>query len=413
MKHVWILNHYAQEPGGTGGIRHYGLASNLPDYGWSASIIAASVEHASGRQRLRGAVLRKLETIARVQWLWLRTPNYKGNGIGRMFNMLVYTIAVLLPGMTRGLPRPDLIVGSSVHPFAAWAGALLARRYGVPFVFEVRDLWPSTLIDMGQISSSGLTASLFFRLEHWLAKRAALLVVLMPRAAEYYQELGADAGRILVLPNGADVSTDAPPQKEEKDIFTFMYCGAIGAANSLDTLIDALALVERDWQGPGCFQCRLIGGGPLRTELEARATELGLKTVLFEPPVPKASVSQLLLEADAFVITLKDMPRLYRFGVSMNKIFDYMAAGRPIVMAADVPENPVALSEGGVVVSPESPAELAETILHLARTPKAVRVSMGLQAWRYVLDNHHYRNLAGRLASALDDVIGESGMIQK
>ena len=409
MKHVWIFNHYAQEPGGAGGVRHYSLASNLPDYGWDASIIAASVEHATGRQRLTGILLRKIEIIAGINWLWLRTPRYCGNGVGRVLNMLIYALTLLLPYTIRGLSRPDLIIGSSVHPFTAWAAALLARRYRVPFVFEVRDLWPSTLIDMRKIAASGITARLLFRLESWLARRAALIVVLMPGAVEYYQALGVDADRIIVLPNGAEVPVDCPSSPIERDCFTLMYCGAMGAANSLETLIDALALVERHWQGAGKFQCRLIGDGPMKSIMEARASELGLKSVSFESAVPKEAVSELLLEADAFVITLKDMPQLYRFGISMNKIFDYMAAGRPIVMAAAVPNNPVDLSEGGAIVSPESPVELSEAILQLAQTPKVERDIIGLKGWHYVLEYYNYSHLAKNLALALDDVIAKEG----
>lgn len=409
MKQVWILNHYAQELGGAGGVRHYSLASKLPDYGWDASIIAASVEHVTGRQRLTGTMLRKLEIVAGINWLWVRTPGYKGNGPGRILNMLIYAISVLLPCATHGLPRPDLIIGSSVHPFAVLSAALLARRHRVPFVFEVRDLWPSTLIDMGKISASGLSARMLFRLESWLARRAALIVVLMPGAVEYYQALGVNADRILVLPNGADVSAELPPPPIANDCFTLMYCGAMGTANALETIIDALALVERNWQGPGKFQCRLIGDGPMRSVIEARASELGLKSVLFEPPVAKENVSQLLLEADAFVITLKDMPRLYRFGISMNKIFDYLAAGRPTIMAAAVPENPVVLSGGGVVVSPESSVELSEAILHLSQSSKAERDTMGLKAWKYVHEHYNYCHLTEKLALALDDVIAKEG----
>lgn len=408
MQHVWIINHYAQVPSGAGGVRHYGLASHLSHYGWTTSLIAASVEHITGRQRLTGRLLRKLETVAGVQCLWLRTPSYQGNGFGRILNMATYVFMILLPGMTRGLPRPDLIIGSSVHPFAAWAAALLARRYRVPFVFEVRDLWPTTLIDMGKISSSGLSARILFRLERWLVRRAALTVVLMSRAAEYYTALGVDASRILVLPNGAEVASVSPPPTVERDCFTLMYCGAMGAANSLETLIDALVLVERHWQGPVNFQCRLIGDGPERSLIEARATGAGLKSVSFESPVAKEKVSELLLEADAFVITLKDMPNLYRFGISMNKIFDYMAAGRPTIMAAEVPDNPLGLSGGGEVVLPESPTALSEAILHLLRTKKIERDKMGQDAWRYVFEHHHYAHLAERLAMAMNDIVGES-----
>ena len=156
MKNVWILNHYAQEPGGAGGTRHYSLAKHLVDYGWKASIIAASVELNTGRQRLSPGEKRRLSKFGNVPFLWVRTPRYKGNGGGRMINMLMYSLRVLLPWTTRKLDRPDVIIGSSVHPFAAAAGAILARRFRVPFVFEVRDLWPQTLVDLGRLQEKSI-----------------------------------------------------------------------------------------------------------------------------------------------------------------------------------------------------------------------------------------------------------------
>lgn len=149
MKNIWILNHYATYPGGVGSSRHYYLAKCLKSLGWSATIIAASVEHQTGIQRLKFGEGQRIDEINGVPFLWLRTPVYKGNGAGRLKNILAYTWSVLQPNATKELPRPDVIVGSSVHPFAAVAGALLARRLSVPFIFEVRDLWPQTLIDLG------------------------------------------------------------------------------------------------------------------------------------------------------------------------------------------------------------------------------------------------------------------------
>ncbi len=408
MKNVWILNHYAQAPGGVGGVRHFSLAESLAAEDWSATVIAASVAHATGRQHLRGLSLRRLRDVSGVPWLLIRTPAYKGNGISRIINMLVYTIMTLIPGMLRGLARPDVIIGSSVHPLAAWAGSVLAKRYRVPFVFEVRDLWPATLVDMERLSPNSLMTRLLYRLERRLSTKAAMIIVLLPRAAEYYQALGVDREKVMVLQNGAYVDEKAPVLPPERDQFVLMYCGAMGEANALQTLIDSLCQVEKRWNVNKQFKCRLVGAGPEKDALERRAHELGLKSLSFEMPVPKNQVADLLAEADAFVITLRDLPNLYRFGISMNKIFDYMSAGRPIVMAADVPDNPVAMANGGVVVNPESPDELAEAILTLANKPREESEAMGKNAWQYALDNHHYMNLARQLAGRLNSVVSNS-----
>jgi len=160
LKQVWILNHYAQEPGGAGGTRHFSLAKHLQTLGWQTTVLAASVELNTGRQRLVNNENTRLDSFEGVSFLWVKTPPYKGNGGGRMLNMLAYAFRVCLPSTTRELARPDVVVGSSVHPFAAVSGAWLAKRHRVPFVFEVRDLWPQTLVDLGRLKDTSLMTSL-------------------------------------------------------------------------------------------------------------------------------------------------------------------------------------------------------------------------------------------------------------
>ena len=173
MKTVWLLNHYAAEPTGSGGTRHYGLAKYAARHGLRVFLIAASVEHFSGRQRLRPRETERLEEIQGVPFLWVRTSRYSGNGLARIRNMLQYGIRVLLRSTTRELPPPDVIVGSSVHPLAALAGHILARRYRVPFVFEIRDLWPETLIQMGRIRRNGPVAAALRLVESRLCRVSA------------------------------------------------------------------------------------------------------------------------------------------------------------------------------------------------------------------------------------------------
>ena len=206
MKHAWILNHYAKDPSDPGGTRHFHLAEKLRDFGWSASIIASSVDHVSGHQRLPSNVAYRLDILHGVPFLWINTPVYRGNGASRIGNMLAYSFAALRRRTTAELPRPDVIIGSSVHPFAALAGALLARRYKVPFVFEVRDLWPQTLVDMGRLRDDALVTFILRKLEKWLYHRAARTIVVLPLAWQYIVPLGVRKEHVVWIPNGVDPS---------------------------------------------------------------------------------------------------------------------------------------------------------------------------------------------------------------
>lgn len=407
MKHVWVLNHYAQEPGGAGGTRHYSLARHLRSHGWQSSVIAASVELNTGRQRLADGELTRLVDFDGIPFLWVRTPQYEGNGGGRMGNMLTYAVRVLMPSVTKSLERPDVIVGSSVHPFAAWSGAILANRFGVPFIFEVRDLWPQTLVDLGRLREKSSITKLLRRLEKWLYDRADRIVVLLPQAGEYIVPLGVSRRKIVWIPNGVDLKEyPVPSSASVSNRFTLMYFGAHGQANGLDTLLRAMAELRKrpDLKH---IHLRMIGDGPLKPALMELARQLELTNVEFSDPVPKREIPSVAAQADAFVICVRDLPRLYRFGISMNKIFDYLAAARPIIMASAAVNNPVDEAEAGVTVPPEDPGALAEAIERVEAMSPEERGSIGLAGRRFVEQNHSFEVLGARFANMLNELIAE------
>ncbi len=370
-------------------------------------MIAASVDFNSGHQRLASHEALRYERILGVPFLWVRTPVYKGNGGGRMLNMLAYSWQTLLRRTTRQLSRPDVVIGSSVHPFAAVAGVLLARRFKVPFVFEVRDLWPQTLVDMRRLRDGAFLTWMLRKLESWLYRRAARIVVLLPQAWEYITPLGIPAERIVWIPNGVDLSMFPRFDLEVKsssEPFNLMYFGAHGQANGLDNVLQAMKLVQ-DRQGDQRIVLRMIGDGPLKPALMAQAQQMGLTNVSFEPPVPKSRIPAIAAEADGFVIPVPDLPKLYRYGISPNKLFDYLAAARPIIIASNAVNNPVKDAQAGLTVRAGKPNELAEAILKIATLSIDERQRMGRAGREYVEKNHGFQQLAGRLAQVLDDSI--------
>ncbi|RJF95879.1 glycosyltransferase family 4 protein [Noviherbaspirillum saxi] len=416
MKTVWILNHYAIEPGTAGITRHFDLAVNLRHHGWQAIIIASSVEHITGTQRLSAHELHRQETYADVPFLWIRTPEYQGNGMRRILNMLTYTGRVLMPMYTKKLPKPDVIIGSSAHPLTGLAGSLLAQRHRVPFIFEVRDLWPQTLIEFGRLRKGSLMARMLGKLERWLYQCATRIIVVLPYAGDYIASLGIAREKAVWIPNGVNLSPSAcvvPPPAAASDYpsptlpFVLMYFGAHGQANGLVPLVHAMKLVA-DRVGTTALTLRMIGNGPLKPELMELAQSLGITNISFEPPVPKHTVPALAAQADAFVITILGLPGLYRYGISMNKIFDYLAAARPVVIASNAANNPVHDAGAGLTVPPADPERLADAILQLFHTPQPERLRMGEAGRRYVEEHHGSDRLAARLAATLEDCLIEA-----
>jgi glycosyltransferase involved in cell wall biosynthesis len=404
MKSVWILNHYAQEPGGPGGTRHYSLARVLRQNGWQASLIAAGTEHGTGRERLAEGETRRLDHYDGVPFLWLRTAAYAGNGADRIKNMLGYTFAALKKENLTGLQRPDVVVGSSVHPFAAWAGLRLARRYRVPFVFEVRDLWPQTLVDLGRLSDSHPMTLALRWLERHLYKYASAIVVLLPRAGEYIEPLGVPADKIVWVPNGIELDIFPPPTpKAASDTFTLMYFGAHGTANGLDNVIKAMDEVRKK-EPEKAISLRIIGDGPLKADLIKFAGELNLTNVSFEAPVPKKQIAQLASKADAFVFNLIDAP-VFKYGISSNKLFDFMACGRPVIFSCDAGNNPVEAAAGGVTVPAGNPPALAQAIIDLADLPEDERQRMGAANRKHIEENYEFNLLGAKFAGALNRAV--------
>ena len=344
---LWIINHYGQEPDGVGAARHFNLSKHLSSLGWNVSILAASVEHSTGRQRLKGLKIFRLQKITDVNFIWFKVPKFRGNGVGRIINMLIYTFLVLLYGFIFRAQRPDVIVGSTVHPFAAWAALKLAIFYKVPFIYEVRDLWPETLISMGIIKKESFIANVLYFLEKEMLSKSERVVTLLPGAVDYFVSKGVLRDKVVYIPNGAE-QVETKNEYKKNNVFNFIYLGSLGYANNLDILLLAISLLEKDRTVPS-FICRFVGDGGEKDNLIKLSKELSLRNVKFEGSVKKSDVCKVCSIADAFVIIVRDLPELYKYGISMNKIFEYMSYSRPIIIAAESFNNPVKDAGSGII----------------------------------------------------------------
>jgi len=193
--------------------------------------------------------------------------------------------------------------------------------------------------------------------------------------------------------------------RADNEVFTLMYFGAHGPANGLDNLIKAMRIAEEKSQGRRIL-LRLIGDGPSKSELRELAADSA--AIRFESAVPKANIPNVAAEADAFVICVRDLPQLYRFGISMNKIFDYMAAQRPVIISANAPNNPIEESGSGLTVQAENPDALASAILEMAEYSTELRQEMGVRGRRYLEEHYDMAILADRLSKTLDDCLRAS-----
>jgi glycosyltransferase involved in cell wall biosynthesis len=300
--------------------------------------------------------------------------------------------------------KPDVILGSSPHLFGALAAERVARQLKVPFVLEVRDLWPQSLIHLGNFAPSHPVVKGLEWIEKYLYRHASRIVSLLPGGAEHMAAKGADPNKVEWIPNGVDMdSLPLVRPHQHKETFTIMYAGAHGLANGLDTILDAaFILQEEGWADRIKF--RFVGDGPCKPHLEKRVFSEEIKNVEFNQPVAKNEVFDILNEADAFIATLKKI-NLYRFGISLNKLYDYLALAKPVILGADSINNPVAEAGAGYVVPPEDGHAMAVAIKKMAGLPAKERYQMGMRGRKYVEEHHDIAKLAEKLEAVFRQAV--------
>jgi glycosyltransferase involved in cell wall biosynthesis len=406
-----VINHYAGTLQHGMVYRTAYLGAEWARAGHSVDVHAASWSHLRVRNPAPGQSGETLEPG--LVYHWVPTMTYRGNGIGRVVSMLQFAVRMWIEGRRIAAQGVDAVILSTPQPLAIWSAHRIARLARAALVVEVRDLWPRTLIDIGRNSARHPFVRLLAFAERYACLHADLTVSLMPAAWPHFQALGVPADRYLVIPNGvapdewAEDSAPVAPDANLREALEAIdglrrqgrtvvgYFGAQGLANALDTLIDAASRLRDQ---PVGFV--LIGHGPFRDALRERARVAGLSAISFIDPVPKSQVATAMRACDLLYVGAHVSP-LYQFGVSFNKLFDYLCAGKPIVLAADIADDAVTASGAGQVVAPDDPSAVASAILELASMTPTERQSLGQAGRRWVLANHAYPILARRYILAI------------
>mgnify|MGYP001791782008 CR=1 FL=1 len=382
--HIWIVNQFANTPEFPGHTRQYEFGKFLTNTGFDVSIFASDYN-------LTQRCFRKLKPYQ--IWLqeqtdnlflnWLYASPYQGNDWRRYLNMLSFTTTFLVRVLF--YRKPDLVIGSSPQIIVAFAACLVAKLKGAKFYFEVRDLWPQVLVELGGKSSDSLFIKILDAIETWLYQHSDRVIVLSKGCLSYVKDKGAQ--NAIWLPNGPDLETFKSDFSTEEakvhygidpERFSLLYAGAHGKANALYTVVKACQFLDQ--QSPEKFQVILVGDGPEKAAL----MDLGrdLKCLEFRDPIPKKEIPNLLQSVDAGLLTLEDIP-LFKYGVSPNKLYDYYAASKPVVVAVGgLINEEVETYKIGETAYPEKPHELAIAIQTLGERSKAAQLKMGEQAYQ-------------------------------
>lgn len=406
VKSVWILNHYAATPWQLGGTRHYDIASELVKRGYYIKIFASSYNHFSKEEMLIDGRTAKEEAINNVNFVWVKTwPKYKSNGLARLLNMVSYCLQMMR--IYKRYEKPNIIIGSSVHLFACLAAYWIAGRTGAKFLCEIRDLWPQTLIDMGAISKNHPLAVIFRFIERLVYKKADKIIVLLPNAYEYIKQFDVEKEYVVYIPNGVNINEFDKCLHEyeigdsvlSRNTFNCTYVGSHGAANKLQNVLDAAKIVAE--KGYHYIKFYLVGEGPEKKVLIDYKMKLGIDNVVFLDYVEKKFVPSLLSQSDIHIFNLKKAD-VFKYGISSNKLFDYMCSGKPIIFACSTSNNIIEEAKAGISVPPEDPSALADAVVELYEAPEEKRIQMGMNGIKYVERYHSTSCLVDKLEKCFD-----------
>jgi len=382
------------------------LGQHLKAAGHDVSIIASNVNYhsRSSAEDLSHKYRAKIEDFDGVTFLWLTVPVYQSM-IRRVLSMVVFAARAVLGRSTSYLAKPDIIVGSTPHPFAALAAYFLSWRYKTKFILEVRDIWPESLIELGGYAKFNPFILLISAMEKFLLRRADRVITLLPKAGEDLERKGAASDKIAWIPNGVDTALFGQPVAPARtEAFKIIYAGAHGVANGLDVAIDAAK--ELQAKGDETIRFIFVGDGTQKDVLKRKAESLSLDNVEFRDSVPKQQIPDVLSEANACFMHLRDMP-VFRWGVSPNKLFDYMAAARPIIFAVNTSADPVEIAGAGLSIVPENPSALADAALSLSELSDEELEAMGRRGREYVLKHHTEQVLGARFLELLEGLSRE------
>ena len=319
--------------------------------------------------------------------------------------MVYFSLKLIFLNPLRFFEKPDLIIGSSPNPFAAISSYFLSKKYNVPFIYEVRDLWPKTLIEMKVIKAKGFIDKILDFIDTFLAKRASKIIVLMPGGIEFYKGKGIAGNKVVWISNGVDYKELILKKDKNQEIFILTYMGSLGPANSIETILYAMNYVNKIIQNKALINLKLYGSGSKEKKLIELSNKLKLENVSFEKPVSKNKVHEILSSSDALILAMNDLPRIYKYGISFNKIFDYLLSARPILFASCAKFDIIKSSKAGLISYAGDHIKLGKNITKMINMPENEKKKYGLNGRKYLLENFLYQDLSQKLANTLNEII--------
>ena len=402
---ILLISHYAGAPQYGMEFRSYYMAREWLKMGHRVMVVGAAFSHL---RKVQPAVGR--EVLEGIDYVWLPTGRYEGNGARRVMTMFQFVAQVYKHCKEFIAFRPEVVIASSVYTFDLYPCHYIARRTGARLVYEVHDLWPLSVIAIGGYSHRHPFIMLLQHCENYAYRHCDMVVSILDKAFPHMERHGLTEDRFCCVPNGylkeewQDVESIQLPE-EHKGLLDRLHAEGktvVGFAggHTQSTAMHVLVEAAHRLRGRSDLAFVMVGQGPQKEELMQMAKGYALDNFHFLPPIPKQYIPKLLQSFDiCYAGGIHSI--LHQYGTSFNKITDYMLSGRPIVNSVDEPGSLVERIGCGIQVEAENVEQVSNAIEGLARMTPEERAAMGEQGRRYATENLEYHILAERFLGAL------------
>lgn len=416
-KNIWIWNHYASNMYLNQSGRHYSFAKELINHGYNPTIFCASTVHNTNINIDTQGEEYYVTKKNGIRFVIIKTPDYNGNGKSRIYNMYsfyksLYKISKIFK---KKEIQPRLILASSVHPLTLVAGIKVSRKMSVPCICEVRDLWPESLIAYGIIKKGSILAKVLYMGEKWIYKNANAIIMTWAGGKQYIQDRGWEKliplNKVYHISNGVDLAdfeqnnsefSYKNTYKQYQDIKNIVYTGSIRKVNNLNILVDVAKEIQKLGRNDLHFQ--IYGTGDEECFLKKRCEIEEIKNISFNGHVDKKYIPSILKSATINILH-NTSTCLDKYGQSQNKLYEYLAAGRPIIQTYSTSYNVIEETYSGLVIEKQNPQEIVKSILSIINNDEVI-TTMSNNAKN---TSHHfdYKNLTKKLIEIIENTKGD------
>jgi glycosyltransferase involved in cell wall biosynthesis len=412
-QNVWIWNHYATNMFFDKAGRHYWFAENLIREGYKPTIFCASINHFSDNHIDTKGEKYSTESVNNIPFVFIDTPEYKGNGKKRVNNMISFYRGLfeVAKEYEKSNGKPDVIIASSVHPLTLVAGIKVAKKIGVPCICEVRDLWPESIVAYGSLNRNSVVAKLLYQGEKWIYKKANSVIMTWEGGSQYIRDQGwanqIDLDKVNHISNGVIITSfDKNSQDyqlvdsdlDDKQYKNLVYAGSIRKVNNLELILETAKIIQKNDKK---IRFLIYGSGDEKEILEKKCIEEGITNVIFKGRVEKKMVPSILKRSYANILH-NSSTLLDKYGQSQNKFFEYLAAGRCVIQTYTTGYSILEKYKCGVSVSNQNPDEVAKTILKVCSDDENIE-QMGQNA-RKAAYNFDFKKLTNKLIEIIENV---------